>query len=394
MSKYISPAFLEAKTGIKQNPAPKPKQATQSKLTKAQKATATDGGNSTLHKAKKAKNDEFYTCLADIENELRHYKDHFKDKIVYCNCDDPYESNFLQYFLLNFKHLGLKKLISTGYATSPIVGTQLSLFENDLPIYRKAHKIEITSVDGLNITDNKIIKLHDLPKKAKGIKITNLNDSKAKDGTVYLGGDFRSRECIKLLCEADIVVTNPPFSLFREYIAQLVEYNKKFLVIGNINAITNKDFFPLIKNNELWTGYNCTRHFCKPDGTLFETARTYWYTNLDIAKRHEIFILHKKYNPNDYPKYDNYNAIEVSQAVNIPIDYDGIMGVPVTFINKLNINQFEIIWQASGNTRASTPDKLLKELGYIAHKDDRGGCGIVDGKRVYSRLFIKHKGVK
>ncbi|WP_323843754.1 adenine-specific methyltransferase EcoRI family protein [Moraxella sp. 7664LN] len=371
MSKYISPAFLEAKTGVKQDPTPKratPSKTTQSKPTKAKKATATDSGNSTLHKAKKAKNDEFYTCLADIENELRHYKAHFKDKIVYCNCDDPYESNFLQYFLLNFRRLGLKKLISTGYATSPIAGTQLSLFDDDF----KAHKIEITSVDGLKMHDGKFDNLTEWLKE----RTTPLKGNTAKDGTVYLGGDFRSKECIKLLCEADIVVTNPPFSLFREYIAQLVAYNKKFLVIGNINAITYKEIFPLIKNNELWIGYNCTRHFCKPDGTLFETARTYWYTNLDIAKRHEKFILHKKYNPNDYPKYDNYNAIEVSQAVNIPMDYDGAMGVPITFLDKYNPEQFELIGQM------------------VTTKIDEYNFGYpyLDRKKIYARILIKQKG--
>lgn len=393
MSKYISPAFLEAKTGVKQDPTPKratPSKTTQSKTTqskpsKAKKATATDSGNSTLHKAKKAKNDEFYTCLADIENELRHYKAHFKEKIVYCNCDDPYESNFLQYFLLNFRRLGLKKLITTGYATSPIAGTQLSLFDDDLPAYRKAHKIEITSVDDLNLTDNQIIKLSDLPKKAKGIKITNLNDSKAKDGTVYLGGDFRSKECIKLLCEADIVVTNPPFSLFREYIAQLVAYNKKFLVIGHQNAITYKEIFPLIKENKLWLGFGFkggATHFInlvyenyatatdKKEG-MIRVSGVHWFTNLEHSKRQEKMILHKTYTPSEYPKYDNYNAIEVSKTANIPMDYDGAMGVPITFLDKYNPEQFEIIKFRKGD-------------------DDRDLS--VNGKCPYFRILIKHKG--
>lgn len=393
MSKYISPAFLEAKTGVKQDPTPKratPSKTTQSKTTqskpsKAKKTTATDSGNSTLHKAKKAKNDEFYTCLADIENELRHYKAHFKEKIVYCNCDDPYESNFLQYFLLNFRRLGLKKLITTGYATSPIAGMQLSLFDDDLPAYRKAHKIEITSVDDLNLTDNQIIKLSDLPKKAKGIKITNLNDSKAKDGTVYLGGDFRSKECIKLLCEADIVVTNPPFSLFREYIAQLVAYNKKFLVIGHQNAITYKEIFPLIKENKLWLGFGFkggATHFInlvyenyatatdKKEG-MIRVSGVHWFTNLEHSKRQEKMILHKTYTPSEYPKYDNYNAIEVSKTANIPMDYDGAMGVPITFLDKYNPEQFEIIKFRKGD-------------------DDRDLS--VNGKCPYFRILIKHKG--
>lgn len=415
MSKYISPAFLEAKTGVKQDPTPKratpskttQSKTTQSKPTKAKKATAIDSGNSTLHKAKKAKNDEFYTCLADIENELRHYKAHFKDKIIYCNCDDPYESNFLQYFLLNFKRLGLKKLISTGYATSPIAGMQLSLFDDDLPAYRKAHKIEITSVDDLNLTDNQIIKLSDLPKKAKGIKITNLNDSKAKDGTVYLGGDFRSKECIKLLCEADIVVTNPPFSLFREYIAQLVEYGKNFVIIGNKNAITYKEVFSLIKNNRIWVGYtpmstdltfHISKEFAKKlvsekkegsgykivNGEVMARAQAIWFTNLEHSKRQDKLILHKTYTPSEYPKYDNYNAIEVSKTANIPMDYDGAMGVPITFLDKYNPEQFELL---SSNDYRIGEHIPFKEHGLIKDKD-----GTINGKPTYVRILIKHKG--
>lgn len=406
MSKYISPVFLEAKTGVKQDPTPKratPSKTTQSKPTKAKKATATDSGNSTLHKAKKAKNDEFYTCLADIENELRHYKAHFKDKIVYCNCDDPYESNFLQYFLLNFRRLGLKKLITTGYATSPIAGTQLSLFDDDLPVYRKAHKIEITSVDGLKMHDGKFDNLDKWLKE----RTTPLKGNTAKDGTVYLGGDFRSKECIKLLCEADIVVTNPPFSLFREYIAQLVEYGKNFVIIGNKNAITYKEVFSLIKNNRIWVGYtpmstdltfHISKEFAKKlvsekkegsgykivNGEVMARAQAIWFTNLEHSKRQEKMILYKKYNPTDYPKYDNYNAIEVSKTANIPMDYDGAMGVPITFLDKYNPEQFDIIW-----TSDRGGDGYLDDLKLVHTRYD---APVISGKGIYKRIFIKHKG--
>ena len=209
---------------------------------------------------------------------------------------------------------------------------------------------------------------------------------------LYSSNDFRDN--IELLKQADIVVTNPPFSLFREYIAQLMEHKKKFLVIGNMNAIICKEIFPLIKDDKLWWGYNCVRHFGIPNGKIVEGARSFWYTNLSHKNRNEKFILTKTYkgNKSDYPKYDNYDAIEVSKAINIPKDFTGIMGVPITFLDKYNPNQFKIIWQASGNTRASTDSKILDRLGYKPHDKDRGGCGIINNdKRVYSRLLIKHR---
>lgn len=308
-------------------------------------------GNKSLNAANKAKNDEFYTQLSDIENELRHYKQHFKGKTVFCNCDDPYESNFFKYFAINFNHLGLKKLICTCYSGSPVMYTQLSFFgENKVvgsePSDKKPYKIEITEVKDIN-----------------GDGAVDLTDIKlllqSVDGqpTLLKGdGDFRSEECIELMKKADIVVTNPPFSLFREYVAQLIEYDKKFIVIGNQNAITYKEIFPLIKENKVWWGVSdCVRWFVIPNYVdmkckisnhgerIAEGARSRWYTNLDIAKRHEEMILYKSYTPEDYPHYDNYDAIEVSKTADIPCDYDGVMGVPITFMDKYNPDQFEIL---------------------------------------------------
>ena len=301
--------------------------------------------NSNLRKAKKAKNDEFYTRLTDIEKELKHYKQHFNGKIVFCNCDDPESSDFWKYFSLNFDYLGLKKLISTH-------------FEREKPSY----KLEMVSVK----------------KKPKKTKLKG-------------NGDFRSDESIAILKKCDIVVTNPPFSLFREYVAQLVEYDKKFLIIGNMNAITNKEIFKLIKNNQLWLGNNAVHNFIQPDGTTKKFGNINWYTNLTHSKRNEDIILFREYNADDYPTYDNYDAINVDKTKDIPMDYDGVMGVPVSFMTKWNPEQFEIIWQASGNTRASAPIDTLNQLKYQRHPEDRGGCGIIINKRKYSRIFIRNK---
>lgn len=258
--------------------------------------------NNNLHKAKTAKNDEFYTQMIDIEKELQHYKEHFKDKTIYCNCDDPKQSNFWKYFHLNFNHFGLKKLIATH-------------FHETEPTY----KIEYTGEDD---NDCNI-----------GV-VTSLKTN----------GDFRSHECIELLQESDIIVTNPPFSLFREYIAQLIEYDKKFIVIGNKNAITYKEFFPLLKNNQVWIGFNSPAEFKTPDGTTNKiNGLSRWFTNLDIIKRHEFLDLIEKYTPEKYPKYDNYDAINVDKVLDIPVDYDGVMGVPITFMDKYNTEQFEIL---------------------------------------------------
>lgn len=300
--------------------------------------------NKSFHKASIVKNDEFYTNLTDIENELKHYKDQFYGKIVFCNCDDPMESNFVKYFSMNFEHLGLKKLIATHYIGS-------SLFIKKAP-----YKLEYTGdKDGNRIPDP------------------------AEFVTEMIGtGDFRSKECIDLLKEADIIVTNPPFSLFREYIAQLIEYDKNFLIIGNDNARTYKDIFKLIKENKIWPGYERVKEFKQPDNTTKKFGNVGWFTNLYVKKRHEFLTLYKKYKPKEYLKYDNYEAIEVSKIVDIPLDYKGIMGVPITFIDKYNPDQFRII----GIDR------------YVKDNPNYGKRFSIKGREIYARILIKNKKVK
>lgn len=264
--------------------------------------------NANLRKARDTKNDEFYTQLTDVAKELVHYKEHFKGKIVLCNCDDPTWSAFWKYFHLNFAELGLKKLISTYYDRE-----------------ETTYKMEYTGGD-----DNDI---------EVGVK-TPLEGN----------GDFRNQECLDLLDECDIVVTNPPFSLFREYVAILMEHKKKFLIVGNKNAIAYKEFFPLLKNNEVWVGVNNIKEFNTPSGEVKKFGNIGWYTNLDVYKRHEKLILWKNYSPEEYPTYDNYNAINVDRIADIPCDYDGVMGVPLTFLDIYNPDQFEIV------TLGSSPD--------------------------------------
>lgn len=360
-------------------------------------------GNKELSAAAKAKKDEFYTQLTDIEKELRYYRKHFKEKTVFCNCDDPFESNFFKYFVLNFNRLGLKKLIATCYASSPIAGTQLSLFDRENDVQEKQsvkpYKAIVTTVydktgdGGVDMLD-----------------VAELFRSGENELTELEGnGDFRSAECIALLDEADIVVTNPPFSLFREFVTTLIAHKKHFIIIGNVNAITYREFFPLLQDNRVWIGasiHSGDRAFYVPDDYpldastcgIDDTGRKFirvkgvrWYTNLDIKQRHEELILVKRYNEQDYPKYDNYDAINVDKTLDIPCDYRGIMGVPITFMDKYCPEQFEIIWQASGNTRACAPKEILEQLKYTTHKDDRGGRGIVRGNRVYGRIFIQNK---
>jgi len=331
--------------------------------------------NSNLSNAKREKNDEFYTQLSDIEKELWHYKEHFKWKTIFCNCDDPEESNFFKYFALNFEYIWLKKLISTH-------------FETDKPSY----KLEITS--WLDLNNDWKINLNDIVK-------TQLKQN----------WDFRSPECIEILKESDVVVTNPPFSLFREYVAQLFEYDKKFIILWNMNAITYKEIFPLIKENKIWSWYwfnlslvfkspyennlEANSKFCEQKWyfwkNFIKTPAINWFTNLDISKRHEDLILYKTYNEKEYPKYDNYNAIEVSKVKDIPKDYFWNMWVPITFVDKYNPEQFEIIWQASWNTKASAPKEILEKLNYKQHKDDRWWCTLINWVRTYWRIIIKNK---
>jgi len=321
--------------------------------------------NTILHKAKSSKKDEFYTQLPDIERELRHYKKYFKDKVVYCNCDDPRISNFFHYFSYNFEKLGLKKLIATCYKNQ-----NMDLFSQNKS--EKAIYLEYNGdKNGNNVPDPDEIGIKPL----KG------------------DGDFRKQESINLLKQADIVVTNPPFSLFSEYVAQLIEYEKKFLIIGHQNSITYKDVFPLIKDNKLWLGYGFKRnmaHFINrhyvdyasdadhQEG-MIRVSGVQWFTNLDTKKRHEELILYKTYNPEDYPKYDNYNAIEVSKTVDIPIDYDGAMGVPITFLNKYNPDQFELL---------GCSYSYGEPIGY--HITGESFNVSVNGKNVYKRLFIRN----
>lgn len=351
--------------------------------------------NKNLNSAKRAKKDEFYTQMSDIERELQHYWSHFRGKTVLCNCDDPYESNFFKYFALRFNQLGLRKLICTCYNGSPVQGNELRIvFKWDDEKTKKiAYKVEITEVKDTN--GDGAVDLSD-------VRYLLQNDKNVI--STLETGDFRSPECIELLKQADVVVTNPPFSLFREYIAQLVKYEKKFLIVGKQGNAIYRDVFPLIINNKVWLGYGfkgSAAHFFSPyedvatasdhrEG-MIRVSGVHWFTNLEIPKRNEEIDLICHYTPEAYPKYENYDAINVNKTQDIPCDYADLMGVPITFLDKYCPNQFEIVWQASGNTRASTPEEILKRVGYKIHPDDRGGCGIVNGKRQYSRILIRNK---
>ena len=313
-------------------------------------------GNKNLNSAKTARKDEFYTQLTDIEKEMRYYRKHFKDKTVLCNCDDPFESNFFKYFVLNFNRLGLKKLIATCYTGSPIANKQLSIFDilgESEETQNKPYKAVVTTVydktgdGGVDMLD-----------------VAELFKSGENELTELKGdGDFRSSECLELLDEADIVVTNPPFSLFREYVAVLVEHKKKYLIIGNVNAVKYKEIFPLFMKNELWLGasiHSGDRAFFVPDnypldasgcGIDEETGRKFirvkgvrWFTNMDIKQRHEELILVKRYNPDDYPIYDNMpGCINVDKTSDIPCDYSGLMGVPITFMDKYSPDRLRFL---------------------------------------------------
>ena len=337
--------------------------------------------NKNLHSARTAKTDEFYTQLVDIEKELKHYKDQFRGKVVYCNCDDPYESNFFKYFASNFNALGLKKLITTSYSGSPIVGGQLPLFQVAGSKGKQPFKIEIKEVpdtdkDGaINLDDVKYLLKHDK------------NTATPLKGS----GDFRSDECKELLEQADIVVTNPPFSLFREYVSQLMEHKKKFLILGDQNAITYKETFGYIKDDKLWVGYDNggTKWFQVPmdydistesrkkivNGVkYFSMGRILWFTNLDTTKRHENIVLYKKYTPEEFPKYDNYDVINVDKVSDIPMNYNHVMGVPITFVDKYNPKQFEILGVANS----------ARWIGYKC-------LTIIQGRKIYNRILIKRK---
>lgn len=340
--------------------------------------------NKNLLQASQAKKDEFYTQLTDIENELKYYKDQFRDKVVFCNCDDPKESNFVKYFSMNFEHLGLNKLIATHYK-------EANLFTHEPP-----YKLEYTG----DKNDNRMPDSNEFMKEMIGT------------------GDFRSPECIELLREVDIVVTNPPFSLFREYVAQLVKFDKKFLIMGNQNAITYKEIFKLIKDNKMWLGQSLNgrnilfqipdyyeSYYKIIDGKKYAFPKgVVWFTNLDVPKRNEQMVLYKKYTKEDYPTYDNYDAINVDRTEQIPLDYAGAMGVPITFLHKYNPEQFEIIGQGQGNLyRELTPHGLSSKFvedyyktgGTGSIKEDHPVLGYYDrnGKATipYMRIVIKNK---
>jgi hypothetical protein len=353
--------------------------------------------------------DEFYTQLTDIEAELRHYRDQFKGKVVLCNCDDPFESNFFKYFAMNFNHLGLKKLIATSYAGSPITGQQLSLFDLEglraaRPV-RDVFKVEITQVPDLN-ADGAI----DL------LDVEHLLRQDANVVTPLEGnGDFRSPECVALLDEADIVVTNPPWSLIRSYIPLLLKHKKQFLVIGDQNFITYREIFEEIRANNLWFGYNNggIKWFRVPDDyeiktesrkkvidgvKYFSMGRAYWYTNLDHTKRHDRITLFKRYTPEEYPTYTNYPAIEVSKVSDIPMDYEGEMGVPITFLDKYSPDQFQIIGQsielAEPMSQYAAKENYASASGRIVGGTGKFFVPLGNGrhKGVYQRVVIKRIG--
>lgn len=395
--------------------------------------------NENLTKAKRAKNDEFYTQYADIQKEMGAYLEYdadvFRDKVVYCNCDDPFESNFFRYFVLNFNKLGLKRLITTSYKPSPVANTQIALFGDDESLAKRKGRPKVTANKFL------INEVHDISEEgefnlksvAKKLKANKENEWAPLEGD----GDFRSAECIELLQQADIVVTNPPFSLFREYVKQLFDYEKKCVIIGNMNAITYKEVFPLIKENRLWlgaTGNGTDMVFAVPNGSEIaegdrqKAARlgyvgnytrlgnSCWFTNLDHGRRHQPlplmtmqenlrFSRHKEIRgKKKYDRYDNYDAIEVPFTDAIPSDYDGVMGVPISFLDKYNPDQFEIV----GTTESNAPDNPCRTRIYTSKECreaylklfgksgvyDLNASGVVKGIKVFKRVLIRNKSKK
>ena len=339
------------------------------------------GLNRNLRRAKRTKYDEFYTQLADIENELRHYVEHFSNKVVYCNCDDPRNSNFFHYFSYNFDRLRLKKLIAACYRNQ----------ERDLFSRHDSDRAIWLDYEG----------------STKGDRMPDVGDIRVH--TFEGNGDFRSAECIELLNQADVVVTNPPFSLFREYVAQLMQYDKKFLIIGSKNAVTYKEIFPLLRDDRMWLGYgfrNGNAYFKVADVERYESKSYFdestglvkfrnvgWFTNLDHRKRHEELILYRKYMPEEYPNYDNYDAINVDRVAEIPMDWDGVMGVPVTFLDKHNPDQFEVMGITDRDDRYGLKIKRYTSADAPNYNDLNGEGGVIRVgdrfRRTYRRLLIR-----
>ncbi len=369
-------------------------------------------GNAILNSAKYSSDntDEWYTTYETIAEEVSHYEDQFYGKTVLCNCDDPYESNFCYYFLRNFNRLRLKKLICTSYADSKIdqihgnIQLTLDMFYSDgSPVLvGQGYVLVVSKMPGKvgeevdDETIKRVLAKKNIVRRLKG------------------DGDFRSAECVEYLKQADVVVTNPPFSIAREHFVPLLfKYNKSFLIVGDLNWVTYKGIFPLLKENKMWFGYNTVKKFIQPDGTIKTYGNKLWFTNLDIKKRHEELVLFKQYTPEEYPRYDNFDAIEVSKVTNIPMDYDGIMGVPITFMDKYNPKQFEIVDFCDADSPLRLPKSYNDWIGYKQNGEKTGrtgstfGCCPVlvkddhktlyyekDGVRiqtVYMRIFIRRK---
>ena len=345
-----------------------------------------------FNRGREAEDDEFYTRLTDIEKELRHYKSYFKGKTVFCNCDDPYESNFFKYFAMNFNVLGLKKLITTCYVTSPVMYTQLSLFDDmeyqiQVPQNpnKKPYKVEITEVTDEN--GDGAFDLEDIKQLLKSKK----NVCKVLKGD----GDFRSEECVELLKEADIVVTNPPFSLWTPFVKQLLEHRKSFLIIGRETNTTIKDVFEWFRSNQIWYGYTHATEFYRPNGTTKKFGNVAWFTNLDVEKRHESLILCKSYDPASYPHYYNFDGIDVEDINSIPNDYYGYMGIPSSFLFQFNPEQFELIGLARDSKEVPVDRSIYPQIKKLNSNTRPSHIGyfLPDGmpKEPFGRIIIRRK---
>ncbi|MBO2616951.1 type II toxin-antitoxin system RelB/DinJ family antitoxin [Shewanella algae] len=353
-----------------------------------------NSGNAKLNHAFIVKKDEFYTLYEDVEKEILNYRKQLKGKTILCNCDDPFESAFFRFFVTNFNKMELRSLTSTCYAGSSLAGKEYPLEGGT-----SAYKAVVTEVPEETIV-----------RPDGSLDLESLFSMPSNHLAHLTGdGDFRSDECKALLREADIVATNPPFSLFREYIDLLQSYKKNFIILGNMNATTTKEIFPLFRDNKVWYGESIRsgdRKFFVPDSYplnatgcgIDDNGRRFirvkgvrWFTNLKTCREHNSLELTRTYNKEEYPFYENYDAIEVGRTQNIPMDYDGVMGVPITFLDKYNPDQFEIIMLANGNARTNVSPKILKEVNYQMHPEDRGGVGIINGRRVYARILIRRK---